>query len=156
LSIGGGVTFPHLRGNPKENQMATTNQVSAAKNGGGRFLMSYPITLNMAAGATTTDSSLIIPGGSRVNSIKWQVGTNFTGTPTNIYLTVGKSAGAQDYVANTDVKSATALTSAALVNSTDLANWPSNQAAFVTLTANGGTTPAGTCYVMIDYSPVVV
>jgi len=134
--------------------MATVDRVFLNKRGDVtaiRSKVAAGVTLTMAAGATTT-LSFTPPEGSRVSAIKWHTATTFTGSPTNIYLTVGKTAGGQDYVANTDVKTATAPTAASLVAIADWASWPV-QAMFCTLTANGGTNPAGTCVVEIDYAP---
>lgn len=132
--------------------MATEDQFGVAKRGGGRYKMSNAVTVTMVAGATTTDSTFTPPLGSRVSSIKWHTAAAFTGSPTNIYLTVGKTAGGADYVANTDVKGAGAPTSATLVAAADYSSWPA-QAVFCTVTANGGTSPAGSVVVEVEYAP---
>lgn len=132
--------------------MATEDQFGVAQRGGGRYKMSKQVTVTMAAGATTTDSTFGPPAGSRVSAIRWKTDTTFSGSPTNINLTIGKTAGAGEYVAAVDAKTAAAPTLATLVSSTDYFNWPA-QALFCTLTAVGGTNPAGSVIVEIDYSP---
>lgn len=132
--------------------MATDDQFMIANRGGGRIKMAKAITLTMAAGATVTDSTFTPPAGSRVSAIKWHTATTLTGSPTNINLTIGKTAGAGEYVAAVDVKTAGAPTAATLVTSPDYSNWPA-QALFMTLTAVGGTNPAGAVVVEVDYSP---
>lgn len=133
--------------------MATEDQLAVSQRGGGRVKMSKHVTLTMAAGATITDSTFTPPQGSRVSAIKWKTDTNFTGAPTNINLTIGKTAGAGDYVAAVDIKTAAAPTTATLVSSADWFNWPV-QALFCTLTAVGGTNPAGSVTVEVDYAPL--
>ncbi len=132
--------------------MATEDQFGVAKRGGGQYKMSNAVTITMAAGATTTDSTFTPPLGSRVSAIKWHTAASFTGAPTNINLTVGKTAGAAQYVAATDVKTAGAPTVGTLVAAADYSSWPA-QALFCTITAVGGTNPAGSVVVEVEYSP---
>jgi hypothetical protein len=132
--------------------MATQDEMIVARRGGGRLKSTYAVQPTMVAGATVTDSSFTPPAGSRVSILKWHTGTAFTGSPTNINLTVGKTAGAGDYVAAVDVKGAGAPTASTLVAQPDYSSWPAGQALFVTLTAVGGTNPAGSCTVEVELS----
>lgn len=133
--------------------MATEDQLTVGKRGAGQVKMSKAVTVTMAAGVAATDSTIIPPQGSRVSSISWHTSGNFTGSPTNIYLSVGKTAGAQEYVGNVDVKTAAAPTAATLVAAADWSNWPVGQGLFATITAVGGTNPAGSVVVEANYSP---
>ena len=135
--------------------MATTAQKIKAQDGG-RPRVTKHLTLTMSAGATTdatTDN--VLPGGASDFAFWYQNPAAFSGSPTNIYLTIGTASGDNSYVANTDVKSAAGLT--ALTQATghvaDLQSWPSGQALHATLTANGGTSPAGTVTVGVEYTP---
>lgn len=111
------------------------------------------ITLTMAAGAAV-DTSFTPPAGSTGVIFRWATATAFTGSPTNINLTVGTAAAGGQYVAAVDVKAATGWTSAAeatsnvaeLVASTGLP-------LYVSLAAVGGTNPAGTAYLLVEYTP---
>lgn len=120
--------------------------------GGGRMKQSIHITLTMVAGATTADTSFTPIPGSRITSIKAVNPTAFTGTPTNINLTVGKTAGGTEYVAATDIKAAS-ITSLTLATSNlaDLLSWPVSQAVGLQIAAVGGTSPAGAVTVVIDF-----
>ena len=130
--------------------MATEQQVTIARLGGGNLRLSKALSLTMVAGATVTDSSFNPPIGSIITGIRFNVTASFTGAPTNINLTVGKTAGASEYVAAVDIKTAAAPANATLVAIADYANWPAAQAFFVTLTGVGGS-GAGTANVYIDY-----
>ena len=132
--------------------MATEEQMTIARLGGGNPRMAYPVVVTMVAGATTT-ASYILPAGSRLSVLRLYVAASFTGTPTNIFLTIGKTAGAADYVAQVDVKASSVPTALTLVNVPDYVLWPSGQAIFVTLTANGGTSPAGSVTIAVDFAP---
>lgn len=133
--------------------MATEDQFGVAKRGGGQYKMANAVTVTMAAGATTTDSTFTPPAGTRISAIKWHTGVTFTGSPTNINLTIGKTAGAAQYVAAVDVKTAGAPTAATLVAAPDYSSWVSGQALFCTITAVGGTNPAGSVVVEVEYAP---
>lgn len=135
--------------------MSSDFQFETAKLGGGRRHLSKAITLTMAAGATVADLTFVLPTDSRISSFRAKNATAISGSPTNINLTVGKTAsGAVEYVAATDVKAAGdfALTLATGAIA-DLQSWPNGQALAVTLTAVGGTNPAGTVVVEVFYAP---
>ena len=85
--------------------------------------------------------------------LRSHTGATYSGAPTNINLTIGKTAGAAEYVNTLDVKTTATPVTNTLVNSTDYDSWPGANAFFITLTAVGGTNPAGTTYVYIDYAP---
>lgn len=132
--------------------MATVAQKGEAKRLG-IPRVSKLLTLTMAAGANV-DDSFTPPAGSTGVIFRWATATAFTGTPTNINLSIGTSAGGQQYVANTDVKAASGWTNATeatsnvaeLVASTGLP-------LYVRLAASGGTNPAGTAYLLVEYTP---
>ena len=138
--------------------MATEFQMEAARAGGGtpaRHHFSKHINLTMVGGVQVADTSFVPPTDSRIAGFRVKNATAFTGTPTNLYLTIGKTSAADaSYVANTDVKAAgdfsPSLATGAIA---DLMSWPSGQALAATLTANGGTTPGGTVTVEVFYSP---
>lgn len=75
-----------------------------------------------------------------------------TGAPTNINLTIGKTAGGVEYVASVDKKAANAADALTLVAAADYSNWPA-QAIFAQIAAVGGTNPAGTINVEIEFAP---
>jgi hypothetical protein len=132
--------------------MATLAQKNEAKRlGVTRATQVVPIT--MAAGAQT-DATFSIPEGSKFVRFQWATGAAFSGSPTNINLTVGSAVAGAQYVAAVDVKAQTAPTAAALVASgaADLISAP-NQTWHATLTAVGGTNPAGTCNLLVEYTP---
>jgi hypothetical protein len=140
--------------------MATEDQYGVAQRGGGRYHTSKTVTLTMAAGATTSDVVTIAPPpGSRVTAFSAYNTTAFTGAPTNINLTVGKTAGGTEYVAATDVKAAGKFVlTPATTNIADMLNWPNasssvlGQAIGVQIAAVGGTSPAGSVTVEVFYS----
>lgn len=115
-----------------------------------RIKTSAVITLTMAAGVTVS-GSYTPPLGSRVTAMKSLTPVAITGAPTNINLTVGKTAGGAEYVASVDKKAANAADTLTLVAAADYASWPA-QAIFAQIAAVGGTNPAGTVSVEIDYS----
>jgi|SRR5581483_7942334 len=132
--------------------MATADGLITARRGGGRLKSSKHITLTMAAGATVSDSSFTPPEGSRVAVMRYYTTATFSGSPTNINLRCGSAAAGQQYVADTDVKTANAATALTQVAAADWSSWPASQAMFFQLAANGGTNPAGTVIVEIDYA----
>ncbi len=137
--------------------MATQHQSDIARltaGGGARAQLSVHVTLTMVAGAPVTDSTFTPPAGTRVSKISWHTSTSFTGSPTNIYLTCGKTAGGADYVANTDVKTASPPTACTMVAQPDYDSWTAGQSIFSTLTANGGATPAGSVVIVYDFAPL--
>lgn len=132
--------------------MATDDQSQIAIRGGGRIKMTKRLLLTMAAGATVSDS-FVPPTDSRVSLIRYYVPVAITGSPTNINFTAGKTAGGAEYVASVDIKAANASTAGTLVASPDYASWPSGQGIFAQIAAVGGTNPAGTVTVEVEYSP---
>ncbi|HEY3812845.1 MAG TPA: hypothetical protein VGL66_06435 [Caulobacteraceae bacterium] len=135
--------------------MATTAQKIKAQEGG-RPRVTKRVTLAMSAGATTDGAtSEAIPAGACDFAFWYQNPAAFSGSPTNVNLTIGTASGDASYVAATDVKSAAGRTS--LVQATghvaDLQAWPAGQALHATLTAVGGTNPAGTVTVGVEYTP---
>jgi hypothetical protein len=132
--------------------MATDDQYMMARRGGGQMKTSATIALTMAAGATVS-GSFTPPAGSRVSAMRSYTPTAISGSPTNINLTVGKTAGGQEYVATVDKKAANANDLLTLVAAPDYASWPSGQAIIAQIAAVGGTNPAGTVNVEVDFSP---
>lgn len=131
--------------------MSTVAQKGEAKRGG-QVATRQTIPITMTAGATT-DVTFAIPAGASFIRFQWATGAAFSGSPTNINLTVGKSSGGTDYVAAVDIKGQTAPTACALVNAgaADLISAPA-QTWHATLTAVGGTNPAGTCNLLVEYA----
>ena len=135
--------------------MSTTAQKIKAQEGG-RPRVTKRVTLSMSAGATadaTTDN--LLPAGACDFAFWYQNAAAFSGTPTNINLTIGTASGDASYVANTDVKAAAGRTvlTQATGHVADLQAWPAGQAIHATLTAVGGTNPAGTVVVGVEYTP---
>lgn len=132
--------------------MATTYQLETSQLGG-QFAVRQLLTLTMVAGAQT-DVPFSIPVGAAFVRFQYLTPAAFSGSPTAINLSIGKTLGGQDYVANTNVAALAAPTACTLVNTTaaDLASAPS-QTWHATLTAAGGTNPAGTAYVLVEYMP---
>jgi hypothetical protein len=131
--------------------MASVEQKNQARRGG-QTAARQTIPITMAAGAAT-DVTFTVPAGSNFVRFQWATAAAFSGSPTNINLTVGKTSGGADYVAAIDVKGQTAPTAAALVNAgaADLISAPA-QTWHATLTAVGGTNPAGTCTLLVEYA----
>lgn len=131
--------------------MATVAQKTANQRGGvsTRTMTRAFKTLTMAAGVTVSDS-ITVPAGSHLNSVKAETGAAFTGTPTNINLRVGSAATGQQVVADVDVK-AQGHVAATVVSSFDAI--ASTITYYLQLAANGGTSPAGSVTVCIDYFP---
>jgi hypothetical protein len=137
--------------------MATQHQSDIARltaGAGGRSVLSAHVTLTMVAGAAVTDSTFVPPAGCRLEKISWHTSVNFTGAPTNINLTIGKAAAGTDYVAAVDIKTAAAPTTAVFVAAADYDSWTSGQALFATLTAVGGTNPAGSVMLVCTFAPI--
>lgn len=135
--------------------MATVDQKVRLQHGG-RPRVSKHLTLVMVAGATvdaTTD--LLIPTGATDFIFRYSNAVAFTGSPTNINLTIGNAAGDARYVAALDAKAAAGYTllTQANTNVADLQLWPAAGVIHATLTAVGGTNPAGTVLVQIEYTP---
>lgn len=112
-----------------------------------------PVALNqaitMVAGATVS-GSFVVPEGSWLAAIKAEVATAFTGSPTNINLRIGSAAAGQQVVADTDVK-AVGHVACTIVAAFDCIAGITTY--FYQLAINGGTNPAGTVNVRVDYFP---
>lgn len=113
--------------------------------------MGAVIALTMSAGATV-NGSYTPPAGAVVTGMKSLTPTAFSGSPTNINLTVGKTAGGQDYVATVDKKAANAADALTMVAAPDYASWSSGRAIIAQIAAVGGANAAGTMYVEIEFS----
>jgi hypothetical protein len=133
--------------------MATVAQKGEGKRGG-VARVTQVLSLTMTAGAQT-DVPFTIPEGSKFVRFQWATSAAFSGSPTNINLTVGSAVAGAQYVAAVDVKAATVPTAASLVTAgaADLISAPAGQTWHATLTAVGGTNPAGTCTVLVEYTP---
>ena len=134
--------------------MASADRLIVARRGDSnvtRIKTSAVISLTMTAG-TTISGSFTPPEGSRVTAMKSLTPVAISGSPTNINLTVGKTAGGQEYVATVDKKAANAADALTLVAAPDYASWPAGQAIVAQIAASGGTNPAGTISVEIEYS----
>lgn len=101
-----------------------------------------------------TDVTVELPVGSRIILMQAITGTAVSGSPTNINLTVGSSAGGAQYVASVDVKAQgifalTLVTGAAAFFASTTGNL------FVRLATVGGTSPAGSVSFVVEYVPPV-
>lgn len=132
--------------------MATDDRAITDRRGGGRIKTTHHITLAMLAVVTVDDSSFTPPFDSRVSDVRVYNPVAATGSPTNINLSMGKTAGGADYVAAVDVKAANSTTALTKVALPDWLSWPAGQAMFFRLAAVGGTNPAATVTVEVDFS----
>jgi hypothetical protein len=135
---------------------ATDDQyLNAIRGLGSRLTSVQMVPITMVAGATT-QATITVPYGSWIRAIKAETGTAFTGSPTNINLTAGSTAAGTDIMAATDIKAAGHFTGT-IVAAFDVTNAAATAAYTVNLqiAAVGGTTPAGTVYVYVDYAAPV-
>ena len=110
------------------------------------------VAMTMTAG-TTVSASFQIPAGAILRSFISDVATAFSGSPTNINLSIGSAAAGAQMVAATDVKAQghTTLTTVSTFDNIGYAS-SATQTVYLTLAAVGGTNPAGTAYVRVGYS----
>lgn len=135
--------------------MATVATKIASQAGAGeiaRPLVRKALTLTMAAGATV-QGTITVPAGSELSAVQARVGTLFSGSPTNINLSLGTAAAGAQVVANTDIKAVGNFnpTIAAAFDTTG-----ATTVYHVQLAAVGGTNPAGSATVYLNYFPPVV
>jgi len=107
------------------------------------------VPVTMAAGATT-QATITVPIGSALGAIRAEVATAFTGSPTNINLTVGTAAAGAQVVAATDVK-AQGHIACTIVSTFD--SVAGTDVYYLQIAAVGGTNPAGTVNVVLTYHP---
>ncbi len=135
--------------------MANERQFIAVAEGGSlaaRTRFGQAIALTMSAGATVS-GQMSVPQGSWITTIRAETASAFTGSPTHIYLRVGNVAAGQQLLADTDVESQGEIVGS-VPGAYDRVN--NNDATlFFQLTASGGTNPAGTCNVIVEYFPPV-
>ena len=137
-------------------QAADEDQYLNAGRGVGSQLVSLQrLTLTMAAGATT-QGTITVPAGTFIRTIRAETGTAFTGAPTNINLRAGSTAGNNDIMTDTDIKAAGHFTGT-VVAGFDVTNAAANGPYTMNfqIAAVGGTNPAGTVYVFVDYAAPV-
>ena len=129
--------------------------LNAGRGIGSRLMSLQMVPITMAAGATT-QATITLPAGSYIRAIKAETAVAFTGTPTNINLTAGSTAGGTDIMAATDVHTVGHVTGT-IVAGFDVTN--ATAAAAYTINFQivnvGGTNPAGTVYVYVDYAAPV-
>ncbi len=133
--------------------MATVDQSEYARFGGGDrsnvfVRVDKRIDLTMVAG-TTVAASLVLPVGAQRLTVQAEVPAAFSGSPTNINLSVGTAAAGAQIVAAMDVK-AQGHTPGVVVAGFD--NTASAGTVYVTLAAVGGSAPAGVCTVYVGYA----
>ena len=129
--------------------------LNASRGAGSRVISLQQAPIVMAAGATT-QASITVPAGSYIRTIKVETPAAFTGSPTNINFRAGSTAAGNDIVADTDVKAAGHFTGT-MVAAFDVTAAAANAAYTVNfqIAAVGGTNPAGTVYVFLDYAAPV-
>lgn len=115
----------------------------------GRMFASQFITLTMVAGATTK-GSVSIPTGATGLSVGYANGTAFTGSPTNINLTIGSTDGGAEIMAALDVKAAGNSAGTFVAANSALVITPPSTV-YAQIAAVGGTNPAGTVQVRVSY-----
>lgn len=137
--------------------MATIDQTEFMRFGAGDksniFLrVDKRIDLVMSAGIAVS-GQINLPAGAQRLMVAFETPTPFTGTPTNIYVRAGLTAGGQEIVADTDAKAQghVAGTIAAALNQTALAAGGVTPI-YLQCTANGGTAPSGTVSVYVGYA----
>lgn len=132
---------------------ATEDQFLNALRGiGSRLRSAQVMPLTMVAGATVS-GSVSLPVGSWIQAVKFETPTAISGSPTNINCRVGTAAAGQEVVADTDAKAQGHIT-ATMVAAFDVVG-NNASAVFGQCAAVGGTNPAGTVNVVVDYSAPV-
>ena len=133
--------------------MATEESFIASNHGvGSRPRYGQTISLVMAAGATVS-GQLALPQGSWITTIRGETPAAFSGSPTNINLRVGNAAAGQQLMADTDIKAQGELMGTIPAAYDRINN--NDTTLYFQLAANGGTSPAGTCNVLVEYFPPV-
>jgi hypothetical protein len=133
--------------------MATEESFIATNHGvGSRPRYGQTVALTMTAGATAT-GQMALPQGSWITTIRGETPAAFSGSPTNINLRVGNAAAGQQLLADTDVKAQGEIMGSIAAAYDRIAN--NDTTLFFQLAANGGTSPAGTCNVLVEYFPPV-
>ncbi len=133
--------------------MATEKSSFANNHGiGARPRYGQTLALAMAAGATVT-GQIVVPQGSWITTIRAETPAAFSGSPANIYLRVGNAAAGQQLLADTDVKAQGEVVGATPATYDRVNN--NDTTLYVQLAANGGTSPAGSCNVVVEYFPPV-
>jgi len=136
--------------------MADENQArpsSRAARPGARTRYAQVLPLTLAAGGTVA-GTIAVPPGAWITTIRFETETAFTGTPTNINARVGRSAAAQDVVADVGRESAGRdrgdESSPPIRASTTMTG-----TLYIQATSVGGASPAGTVNCLVEYFPPV-
>lgn len=117
-------------------------------NGARQFASTFT-TLTMVAGATTK-AQVAIPAGCTGLSVGYATGVAFTGTPTNINLTIGSTDGGAEIMAAVDVKATSNAAGVIVAANSSLVIAPPS-IVFLQIAAVGGTAPAGATQVRVSY-----
>lgn len=136
--------------------MATETKYTSNREGGdisARRRYAQVTALTMAAGATTS-GSVSIPAGSWPIALRLETATAFTGSPTNINFRAGNTAAGQQLVADVDVKAQGHINATIVAAYDTIGN--TDTTIYYQIAAVGGTNPAGTVNVILEYYPPVL
>ncbi len=117
--------------------------------------LSKIVTMTMSGGVTVSDM-IRLPAGAVLRGVNTEVPAAFSGTPTAMNLRVGTAAAGAQVMADTDVK-AQGHGTGTIVTAFDVVGaFVAESDLYLQLAASGGTTPAGTVYVVVNYDAPVV
>lgn len=125
--------------------------IDAASGIGGRVQTAQRVAITVTAVANTDIPAVSIPQGATIESIRTFTTTAFTAV-TDAQISVGATAGGQDYVALTTIK-AIGIYSHTLVNAgaAALSVMPAPPNIFIRIVQTGGSTAVGAASVIINY-----
>ena len=136
--------------------MATENSfLNNARRGQGSRLNSTQLIALTIAGDGTVTGFAPLPAGSWLKGVSIETPAAITGSPSNANVTVGSTSGGSDIVAavNAAAQGHVAATIAAAFDKVN--GLAATGTVFAQVVTAGGTSPAGTIYVLVDYSAPV-
>ena len=134
--------------------MATENQMLNALRGVGSRFGSSQVLPFTVAGDGTYSGVIAAPAGAWLSSIRIETPAAISGSPTSALVRVGSVLAGADIVADVNAQNQGHI-NATILPTVDVING-APQVFYVQLVVAGGTSPAGTVNVRIDYAAPVV
>lgn len=135
--------------------MATEDVSVNTKRGAGipaRVRVSKLITLTVNGNTTVKDSSVVVPTGSYYRAHTMDTPTAISGTPSSCNVRIGTADTGQQILADVDCKAQGHVAGTVVAALDKVGGFATTDTTlFSQVTTSGGTSSAGTIYILIDY-----
>jgi hypothetical protein len=136
--------------------MATENSfLNNARRGIGSRLNSTLVIALAVNGDSTVTGSVPVPAGSWLKSVTIETPTAISGSPTSANVSVGITSGGSDIVAAVNAASQGHIAATIATGFDKVNGLAANGTVFAQVVTAGGTSPAGTINVLVDFAAPV-